>query len=316
MLLSLIIPIYNVEKYIEECLESVCCQLVAGVEVILVNDGTPDSSMLMARQYIFEKYTHLKEQFVFIDQENQGLSGARNTGIQHATGKYLAFLDSDDKVDPKYLTKILNIIKEVKVDIIQFEAKRFNECGKEFPFLKDINLKGVVELNDKIYENIFKNSAWFCWLRVYKKELFESLKFPLGRNFEDAYLVPKLFLNSKTAFFLEDTLIYYRENFKGITFTFSSKNLADLEWVVIHMIEQIVLNKNFSFSSVNLFFHLCLLSSKNESFIAFCKRVLHLNRLFKCNLSLVDVKSYKVKFFLLFPYLFSLLFFIKNRVNS
>ncbi len=79
--LSVIIPVYKVEKYIIECLESVCCQLIKGVEVILVNDGTPDNSMNLARNYMLEKHIELKEHFIFIDQNNQGLSGARNKGI-------------------------------------------------------------------------------------------------------------------------------------------------------------------------------------------------------------------------------------------
>ena len=103
--LSLIIPIYKVENYIIECLESVCCQLVEGVEVILVNDGTPDNSMIMARKYISEKYDHLVNQFVFIDQENQGLSGARNTGLINAKGDYVWFVDSDDTLEENAIVK-------------------------------------------------------------------------------------------------------------------------------------------------------------------------------------------------------------------
>ena len=89
--LSIIIPIYKVEKYIVECIESICCQLVEGVEVILVNDGTPDRSMEMAKDYISNKYYHYLSRFVFIDQENQGQSIARNNGIDVAKGEYIAF---------------------------------------------------------------------------------------------------------------------------------------------------------------------------------------------------------------------------------
>lgn len=111
--LSVIIPIYKVENYIIECLESVCCQLVEGVEVILVNDGTPDNSMLMARQYISEQYAHLKEQFIFIDQANQGQSVARNNGIMSARGDFIAFIDSDDFVAKNYIQVILKNIHHV-----------------------------------------------------------------------------------------------------------------------------------------------------------------------------------------------------------
>ena len=170
--LSIVIPIYKVENYIIECLESVCCQLVEGVEVILVNDGTPDNSMLMARQYISEQYAHLKEQFIFIDQENQGLSGARNTGISVAKGEYIAFLDSDDKLNNNYIEEILNVIKlNSDIDIIQFDALRFNNSGSVSVFLESLHYIGKHQLDSNIYKFVFSSASWFAWLRIYKREL-------------------------------------------------------------------------------------------------------------------------------------------------
>ena len=173
--LSIIIPIYKVEEYIIECIESVCCQLVESVEVILVNDGTPDRSMVIAKEYINEKYSQYLKQFIFIDQKNQGLSGARNTGLSVSTGKYITFLDSDDKLQENYFNKILNIILINDVDVIQFSALRFDNDGNYSSFLKKSVAAGFCEMNEENLVLIFEDSSWFIWLRVYKKELFHSI---------------------------------------------------------------------------------------------------------------------------------------------
>ena len=99
MKLSLIIPVYNVEKYIEQCLTSICQQLpVPEVEVIVVDDGSPDQSVAKAQQFLAQQPEAVQQQFRIIRQKNQGLSGARNTGITQAQGEYVAFLDSDPHI--------------------------------------------------------------------------------------------------------------------------------------------------------------------------------------------------------------------------
>lgn len=253
MLLSLIIPIYNVEKYIEECLESVCCQLVAGVEVILVNDGTPDSSMLIARKYISERYNHLKEQFVFIDQENQGLSAARNIGIQEAKGEYLMFLDSDDILEEKCLSQIFKILEENEVDLIQFKAYRFKDPSKEkLNFMPDSPFIGNCLIDDDILKFVFNTSNWFSWLRVYHKKLFKDRAFPVCKFYEDAYTTPFVFLDSKSIFFSNEYLLGYRFNDQGITAKITDKTLEDLRGLAEIFADNTDKCKYFSLSLISI----------------------------------------------------------------
>jgi len=316
MLLSLVVPIYNVEQYIEECLESVCEQLTLDmqVEVILVNDGTPDNSMLLAYQYISENYNHLKNLFVFVDQENQGLSGARNTGISVSKGRYIAFLDSDDKLQATYFNKILNVIVEHDVDLIQFSALRFDNIGNYSKFLKNNINTGVVELGEKNLALIFENSSWFAWLRVYKKELFQNDLFPVGRNYEDAFLVPKLLLKSKNAYFLNETLLFYRVNLEGITSVYTAKNINDLRWVLWSMIERVEANKLYVSSVVSLSKYYLRMSLNNEDFVSFWKRWIELKAYYYSNgVSFSNVMTIKDKLFVFNGAFFILLMKVLKR---
>ena len=314
--LSVIIPVYKVEKYIIECLESVCCQLVDGVEVILVNDGTPDNAMLMAHQYISEQYTHLKEQFVFIDQENQGLSGARNTGISVAKGEYIAFLDSDDKLSNNYIEEILKVLQlNLDIDIIQFDALRFNNSGLVSLFLKPLEYLGKYQLDNNIYKFIFSSASWFAWLRVYKRKLFDIYKFPVGRNYEDAYLIPKIFAISKNIYFLNSQLIWYRENLQGISNTFSSKNIDDLEWVATDMLRSFNYDADYyQYSILPIFKHLLNISYNNEEKNYFIQRSNCFKKEFrKSALSSKNNFNLKNKFFCFFPVIFIFILNLKHR---
>ncbi|SDC18379.1 glycosyltransferase [Acinetobacter boissieri] len=236
MQLSLIIPIYKVEAYIEACLHSVCMQLpLHGVEVLLVNDGTPDQSMQLARAYLAQQQHAVQQRFQCIDQHNMGLSGARNTGLAHATGQYVAFLDSDDLLKANYFDEILAILSHhSNLDIVQFQAERINDNGVVSPFLTAMPYTGQHTLTDDVYLSIFNRSAWFSWLRVYKRDLFDGISFPVGRNYEDAYTTPFLFFKAQQVYFSSEILLQYRINLHGITATKSEKNINDLGQGAMH----------------------------------------------------------------------------------
>ena len=111
--LSIIVPVYNVEKYVEKCLESLCGLKIEN-EIIVVNDGTKDSSLEIVERF---KENHKNENIIIISQENQGLSEARNNGLKAAKGEYISFIDSDDFVDTENYEKFINEVTEDKVDI-------------------------------------------------------------------------------------------------------------------------------------------------------------------------------------------------------
>lgn len=266
--LSLIIPIYKVEKYIVECLESVCCQLVEGVEVILVNDGTPDRSMEIAKDFINEKYSQNLSQFVFIDQENQGLSGARNTGIQKAKGEYLMFLDSDDVIEQVCFSHLFTILEENEVDLIQFKAYRFRDKSTEkVNFMPDTPYLGSHVINDGILEFVFNTSNWFSWLRVYHKKLFRDRTFPIRKFYEDAYTTPFIFLDVKKIYFVNENLLGYRINNQGITAKITEKSLDDLKGIAELFTNSIPKCNYFSLSLISISQYYITQSLKSEGII-------------------------------------------------
>ncbi|MCF9027061.1 glycosyltransferase family 2 protein [Acinetobacter nectaris] len=252
-IISLIIPIYKVEKYIESCLHSVFNQSCnENIEVILVDDGSPDNSISIAQSYIDSLSLVHKKNTRIIQQENKGLSGARNTGIKHAQGKYLAFLDSDDILNANFFSKIIPILDNIEPEILQFRAERFDDQGNVTSFLSSLAVDGLYT-KDEIWQSLCNQSAWFAWLRVYNRKLFVNENFfPEGKNFEDAYTIPYIFLSAKKIFILNDILIKYRFNPLGITATKSEKNLTDLGDSVYKMASKLDIDSVLTASVISL----------------------------------------------------------------
>ena len=183
--ISIIIPVYNVEEYIKECLDSVMNQTYKDYEVIVVNDGTKDNSMEIVKDYDVK----------IINQKNKGLSGARNTGVKHAQGKYLLFLDSDDTIE-KDLLKKLDKATSDQPDMVRFQIQEQYEdkTTKQFPEEGFSSCTGE-EAFAKICKYHFVENAW-CYLisrDYYNKEKFE---FAEGRVHEDFGLIPLVIMKA------------------------------------------------------------------------------------------------------------------------
>lgn len=182
---SIIIPVYNVEKYIKKCLDSVFNQSFKDYEVIVVNDGTKDKSMDIVKEY----------DLTIINQENAGLSAARNTGLSKAKGEYIFFLDSDDYIEKDLLKELDKSIKN-KPDIVRFQIQEVFEDGriveyKEEPFTN----KNGVEAFSHISNYHFVENAWAY---IYRKKYLEenNFKFKKGTIHEDFGLVPLVIIKA------------------------------------------------------------------------------------------------------------------------
>lgn len=207
-LLSIVVPIYGVELYIEEFLESFLCQVTDEIECIFVNDGTKDKSIEILKRLI-EKY---KKKCILINQENKGLSSARNTGLKLCTGQYIAFLDSDDIISNNYIQKIISIIKENSgVEIIHFNAEVMNvieNCkGKPINLVDETKIS-VID-NNFLAIN-FKKNHWYSWLRVFKADLLNNFRFPEGYIMEDILSLPLVYKKDMLVYELCENLIIYR----------------------------------------------------------------------------------------------------------
>lgn len=184
---SIIVPVYNVEDYIEKCLESIKNQTYKDYEVIIVNDGSKDKSIEKAKKYPYK----------IINQKNMGLSAARNTGIKHATGDYLIFLDSDDYIEKDLLRQINNSLKN-DPDIVRFQIREVYEDGKKIDYKEEkfTNKKGE-EAFELITKYHFVENAW-CY--AIKKEYWFNNKFQFkkGTVHEDYGIIPLVIIKSKT----------------------------------------------------------------------------------------------------------------------
>lgn len=182
---SIIIPVYNVEKYLGKCLESIKNQTYKDYEVIIVNDGTKDNSMDIAKKYDFK----------IINQKNQGLSAARNTGVKNATGDYLLFVDSDDYLE-KDLLKELNKSLKNNPDLVRFQIKEVYEDGKEINYPEEeFQNKSGVEAFSIISKYHFVENAWAY---LYKKSFYDKNKFKFmeGTIHEDFGIVPLIIMKA------------------------------------------------------------------------------------------------------------------------
>jgi len=256
--LSLIIPIYKVEKYIKVCLDSIISQLLPDIEFIHVNDGTPDDSMQVVYQILALLPPPMRQQFIIYEQENQGLSAARNSGLRLAKGKYIAFLDSDDVLLPNHFSTILSIIRKYDVDIIQFKFLRFFEdISKTIPYQQSLSMQGWYNLNDELLREIFNDNKWYAWSRIYKAELFKEINFPVGYNFEDAATIPYLMLKSKSVFLVDQKLYGYRDRPDSIVRSVSTdviqKNMRSIAYLVDRFSESAYDNRLFFIVFVHFF---------------------------------------------------------------
>lgn len=228
--LSLIIPMYNVENYISDCINSLQSQITDEVEVIIVDDGSKDNSKKILDELIFNLPKSKSKQFKVFSQKNQGQSAARNFGITQAKGDYIAFVDSDDILNERYFQKTISVLKTDEPDILRISFQRFlnipNEIVESESFL---SYDGLKPINDNLLIEMFNQGNWYICLYIFKKSLIINERFQEGVYFEDANLVPKLLLNAKNIYFLNEVLYLYRTNNKGSLRSMNPKNLEKLD---------------------------------------------------------------------------------------
>ena len=220
---SVIVPIYNVELYLEKCLDSLVNQTLEEIQIILVNDGSPDHS-----QDIVEKYLELyPDKIISLVKENGGLSDARNYGIQYAEGEYIGFVDSDDYLDITMYEKLYNRAIEKNADIVVCGYYGINEEKGKYKCLQKGN---VSHFDQDLHENpkLLYINAPYAWNKIFRRDLFinNKISFPKGKIYEDIATVYPLMLHANRISKVNEPLYYYVLKREGaITATFSEKLL-------------------------------------------------------------------------------------------
>ena len=222
-LLTVIVPVYNVEKYIHRCVESILAQTYKNLQIILVDDGSPDNCGA-----ICDEYTKKDSRIIAVHQENEGLSGARNSGMLFAKGEYIAFVDSDDWIHPQMYEKMMDALKRDNLDIVRVAVCETD--GKEYKknILPSPDLANRVLEGDTIFALYFKE--FLCkvvWNAVYKREIVEGILSPERCQFEDNYVSGRYLYRAKRMMILDTPLYYYWMNPNGISNS-SNKRLLDI----------------------------------------------------------------------------------------
>ena len=221
-LISVIIPVYRVEPYLKRCVDSVLAQTYSNMEVILVDDGSPDEC-----PGICDAYARQDERVTVIHQANAGLSGARNAGIDRAEGAYLAFVDSDDYLAPDFLEKLYQACVETGSDM--------SVCRWEYVKGEAIPEKGNGETKvfsgREMQANLYiPDGAYFvvAWNKLYRRELFAKIRYPLGRIHEDEATTYRIYDEVKQAAYVDASLYGYFVAPSSITRGFNPRRL---DWV-------------------------------------------------------------------------------------
>ena len=229
---SIIVPFYNVENYIEKCLRSLVNQTLDDIEILLVNDGSQDKSEAIAKQFV-EKYPN---KIIYLEKENGGLSDARNYAIPHAKGEYIAFLDSDDYVEINMYEEMYNKAKKEDLDYV--------ECDFlwEYPD-KTLESKGKQYSNKK---EMFIHTRVVAWNKLIKREIVQDnhLEFPKGYRYEDVEFFYKLLPFIHHYGIVQKSFIHYvqRENSISNVQNTRTKEIID---VLEHVIEYYKTNNLF-----------------------------------------------------------------------
>ena len=225
-LVSIIIPVYNVEKYIEKCLISVINQNYNNIEIIVVNDGSTDKS-----EYYINRILKHCDNCIIINQENKGLSEARNKGISLAKGKYLFLLDSDDYIKSDVIAKMVEKIEKDNSDILIGKYNLIRTNGERKSNIEKLD-ETVIMNNIDALKALFSSGLFHfhAWGKLYKRELFYNVRYPQGRYYEDIGTTYKLLYNAKKISFLNfSTCEYLMREDSICNSNFNKKHLDFIE---------------------------------------------------------------------------------------
>lgn len=207
MKLSIIIPVYRVETTLDRCLKSVVNQSFADFEVVLIDDGSPDHCPQMC-----DEWAARDKRVKVIHQANVGLSAARNNGLALAQGEYLTFIDSDDYIEEDTLEALMGELGDN--DILEYPVWRFYGSRQQ----------SLLKFKPRIFTDM--NEYWlqgqaylhtYAWNKIYRRNLFQTVRYPVGKVFEDAYTLPLLLRQARQIRTTDKGLYYYCWNKDGIT---------------------------------------------------------------------------------------------------
>ena len=211
---SVIVPIYNVEEYIDKCIESIINQTYENLEIILIDDGSTDKC-----PEICDAYAIKDKRIKVIHKENGGLSSARNSGLDICSGDYIAFVDGDDWIEPNTYEQMLKVLISKNVDIVYYAVKKVYSNGKEEICFRYYDNEVVLSAKEVVKDLLLDKIGSQVWKCLYKKHLWNNVRFPVGRLYEDIATTFRVCANAKTVSFTDTAFYNYRINNTSISYS-------------------------------------------------------------------------------------------------
>ncbi len=228
--ISVIVPVYNVEKYLEKCLDSIVNQTYKNLEIVLIDDGSTDSS-----GRICDEYALRDDRFVVVHNENGGVSVARNAGVAKATGEYIMFVDSDDYVEKDIAEVLINLIKQHDADISMCGFKYADTDGNTWKQTNMAVAEGCIS-GDEFWQRFYSGGRIIgvtLWAKLYKRSLWKDIYFPDGKLHEDEFVTHSLIKNCKNIAVTKKPMYYYVQREGSIMNTqFMAQNFDSAEGIL------------------------------------------------------------------------------------
>lgn len=308
--ISVIVPVYKVEAYLRECIDSILSQTFSDFECILVDDGSPDKCPQICDEYALKDF-----RVKVIHKKNGGLSDARNAGIDIAQGEYLTFVDSDDVIHPQMFEILYNGIGSKKSASIVKCGYSIFEYDYHFSTNYQIN---YVDLS--LRESFQKINLWMvAWGCLYKRNLFNNLRYPIGRLHEDESTTYKLFYYSKNIIYTDKELYFYRKRNDSIMSNYNEQNYKD---IIVAFSERIEFFREKQHPDINLL----LFSSSSRVLLSIYEKDLTLEkdfveiyrkkliRYYSRKIFKLSVKNQIKLIMLIFPQSISFFYKVRNMV--
>ena len=321
--ISIIVPIYNMEQYLERCLLSLIHQDYQNLEIILINDGSTDNSI-----NICNKYKKIDNRIIVINKEHSGLSDTRNIGIKKATGDYIGFVDSDDYIDKDMFKNLIEGAEKYQCEISMcdlVETYNPNEKAKRDP-LNYIKMNKKQALEQLLYD---KNIGNYVIDKLFSKTLFDNISFPIGKLYEDISTTYKLFIKANNIIYIPTTMYYYYQRSDSIVNNITRKSILDYINAVFERYYDLKNNYNFSnlytvYSLVNVVIKMSIWSIKIQDYELFdntiydyyCKLEKELYLVDEGNLIKIMTNLEKACFYLLKLDKQYLISFIENKLKK
>lgn len=245
MKISVIVPVYNVENYLEKCLNSLVNQTLEEIEILVINDGSTDYS----QKIIDEFQKKFPQKIKVFSKENGGLSDARNFGIERASGNFLAFVDSDDYISENMLQEMYDLAIKNEAELVICNLQKVDEHGNVTQKLTQIpNFSEKIDMEKNF--SVFSDLSYFACNKIFKRELFDGKRFQKGMHFEDIELIPQILLQCKILAKTDAFHYQYLERSNSISKSHTERGLDILKSV--ENVEKAFENSMYSFKKNEL----------------------------------------------------------------